>query len=827
MRHKIFCTLLMWMLWVSPFSALCARNVAASKESIKEKLSSEFFENLYSKTYYSLLDRMDEDGYLPESLTGAYQGMFPRTTGALTLLLIETERYDEAEANIRYVLNTVVENDMERIPRVIGKASAILDDQHQIDGQAHVILAWARLALRRGPTQFEDETWELVRDLMKRTCDRTFFLYGGWSIEPELVRNIALEHSKEHRMWDVFDLLTQCFVGAAMTDMAVVAERHDASDLAADWRRRIGLLKEGVNNNLTTEHYGKRTYAEMRVPNGDAGTIYPGLGWVTLAPVAAGWEPLEHQILKNTVAVMNEKLLKRTNGVAWMPTDGYPDARFSNEIIGKGIGWELDFARAEGDYTRIEEILHLLETVNAGRPIYMEGAWLEGNGIGLSDIISDSDLERMATSVWQVKDAGNGEQTAWWCWAMARLRRSVGLPAEPGTVESPKNLISIAPRSGWGKRTVSLHSSSGWANNDESAYNLLLGADEVRSRSDKWFSTTVENPWVIFSLADYYLIEKIEFRDGRWYEKEEGVTNVSSYKVYVSTTGTDDGDWQEIISETGVADQEIKTKTLDTPVEARYVKFEAVGGGTDPKKIWIYGFDIYGTYSRPVDRGDLISVGKTVIAAHDHYSYRETPANLLDGLSGNIWAAFGGNPAWAIIDLEQEYDVTRFRLLDHEDWISGYNVYVSRHNVGVSSDEWIPVVTGKTFDKTMHEKEVRLDAPVKARYIKLEIPSDKQSGWMRIEDFEVYGSSIATSVMESVSNNRCELVVSPNPTGNGEFKINASGMLRIYSSQGVLVVQQPVKANEQIVVQALLPGTYLLVLLDTEGNNRQGKLIVK
>lgn len=60
------------------------------------------------------------------------------------------------------------------------------------------------------------------------------------------------------------------------------------------------------------------------------------------------------------------------------------------------------------------------------------------------------------------------------------------------------------------------------------------------------------------------------------------------------------------------------------------------------------------TYSRPVDRGDLICVGKTVIAAHDHYSYRETPANLLDGLSGNIWAAFGGNPAWAIIDLEQE-----------------------------------------------------------------------------------------------------------------------------------------------------------------------------
>lgn len=98
----------------------------------------------------------------------------------------------------------------------------------------------------------------------------------------------------------------------------------------------------------------------MRIPNGDGGTIYPGLGWVTLAPIAAGWEPITHEVLQNTVDVMNKKLLKRSNGVAWMPTDGYPDGRFSNEIIGKGIGWELDYARSEANYDRIEEILQLL-----------------------------------------------------------------------------------------------------------------------------------------------------------------------------------------------------------------------------------------------------------------------------------------------------------------------------------------------------------------------------------------------------------------------------------------------------------------------------------
>jgi hypothetical protein len=29
---------------------------------------------------------------------------------------------------------------------------------------------------------------------------------------------------------------------------------------------------------------------------------------------------------------------------------------------------------------------------------------------------------------WTLKDPGNGEQAAWYCWAMARLRKALGLP---------------------------------------------------------------------------------------------------------------------------------------------------------------------------------------------------------------------------------------------------------------------------------------------------------------------------------------------------------------------------------------------------------------
>ena len=30
---------------------------------------------------------------------------------------------------------------------------------------------------------------------------------------------------------------------------------------------------------------------------------------------------------------------------------------------------------------------------------------------------------------WQYNDPGNGEQCVWWCWAIACIRRSLGLPA--------------------------------------------------------------------------------------------------------------------------------------------------------------------------------------------------------------------------------------------------------------------------------------------------------------------------------------------------------------------------------------------------------------
>ena len=213
--------------------------------------------------------------------------------------------------------------------------------------------------------------------------------------------------------------------------MARVARRRGEPKLAAYWTSRCQLLREGIRKNLTTRTGSDTTYLEMRVPDGNSGVPYGGMGWVNLAPVAAQWEALDHRVMVNTVKAMQQDLLQTTNGLPWMPTDGYPDGTVSNEVIGKGLAWEMEFARQEKDYVRVEQILGLIQTINGQNSIYMEGGWLEANGHTPSDKLTKQQVKAMQTAIWRIKDAGNGEQTAWWCWAMASLRKQAGLPAEP------------------------------------------------------------------------------------------------------------------------------------------------------------------------------------------------------------------------------------------------------------------------------------------------------------------------------------------------------------------------------------------------------------
>ncbi|MBV4204738.1 discoidin domain-containing protein [Bacteroides salyersiae] len=322
-------------------------------------------------------------------------------------------------------------------------------------------------------------------------------------------------------------------------------------------------------------------------------------------------------------------------------------------------------------------------------------------------------------------------------------------------IVTPDDLISVSALDGRGKRIVNIYSCSGKASDSENAYKLLLNKDEINNnKSNKW-AYKGDDPWVIFSLPAIYSINKFGFRDGRILETGSDVYNLPEYKVYVSTTGTAEADWTEIIHETNVGDLDTKVKRI-TPVEARYIKFVPVKDTRD-SYVRIYGVDIYGSYVRPLNE-EIVSTGKTIVDYHNSWSNRETPANIIDGNTdavdgedaNNPWA-FGkkeGTDGWVVIDLEQEYEINKFALIDSEEWLTGYKVYAC--SFAGTDEDWKLVFDG-TFEAMQVRKEGVPAEPFASRFLKLEIPSEYQKGLARIREFEVYGKPAVQP--EIISNN--------------------------------------------------------------------------
>ena len=288
----------------------------------------------------------------------------------------------------------------------------ILSDRDEIDGQAHVLMAFGRLAQRRGPTPFEDKWYSFAAKLLDRSTDWPYILSAGQHADLGLVRNVSLEHSREGRMWDTYDILTQSFMGAALDAMIPIAKARNDAAHAARWTERLAALREAVGKHMTRVLDCQTVYLEMRLPNSDTGVPFEGMGWLNFAPVAAQWEALDHQILRDTVGAVRRRTVFDWQGFKPMALDWNADGTFSKSVIGKGVGWELDYCRREGEWNRIAEVLELLKAAHTPS-IYMECMVLNPDGH------------------WTFQDPGNGEQCAWWCWGMARLRKEVGLPAAP------------------------------------------------------------------------------------------------------------------------------------------------------------------------------------------------------------------------------------------------------------------------------------------------------------------------------------------------------------------------------------------------------------
>lgn len=403
--------------------------------------------------------------------------------------------------------------------------------------------------------------------------------------------------------------------------------------------------------------------------------------------------------------------------------------------------------------------------------------------------------------------------------------------------------LAYYPAHGIGKKKVRIHSSSGQTKDSESAFNLLYSYLTPR----KWCEDKSKNPWVIFELSDYYNIEKTVFRDVAPYEDGNG--NVPEYWIYTSVTGTEDNDWKEVIHRTNQQNIDVKEDILDIPEEARYIKFVASRGtrtdnGNAENAIRIYGFDIYGTFSRAVDRENIVSVGKTVLGFYDANEYYCQPLHLLDGditNQANRWyfnrASENDSLKYVIIDLENEYEIEKFALYDAGNFeaqsynIDGYNIYVAATEPNlslISKTEDRNTVWAKVVDTNGRRNDnVKTDIviPVTARYVKLEIPRSRTYNAVRLYQFEVYKKDTNSEVAQVNTN---DIKIIPNILESGDYlTVNnfAFGKLSVFDLRGTLLMDKNI-LEEEAAFSVQIPTGIYIVELKNDSYRKTTKLIV-
>ncbi len=384
-------------------------------QEIRTKLESTFHRQQAVSGHAHILGRIESSGYLQESLTGAYKGMFPRTLGGLGRCLQTTGHLPAILPAVDYCLAAMDHADLERMPHVIGQPNpdgspSFVDEVDQIDGQAHVILAWALAAA--GIPGAAAKGFPAMARLMDRSTTGPYLgSHTRWRCQPGLVLNTHLEHSREGQYWMCYDILTQSFISAALERMIQVAGGLGRDDCVARWSERLAFLGKRIETALIREVDGRRVYIEMLLPTGREPAVADVFGWLQLAPIAAGWEGCDATVLADTVRAWQSRATMPDSRMAM--SDWTPDGP-GREIYAKVLGWELVFAARHQQWDRIAAILDFVEQVN--------GAEL------ISEVFTRDDS---SVGRWRLRDRGNGEQLVWFIWGLCETRRLLGLEALP------------------------------------------------------------------------------------------------------------------------------------------------------------------------------------------------------------------------------------------------------------------------------------------------------------------------------------------------------------------------------------------------------------
>ncbi len=187
---------------------------------------------------------------------------------------------------------------------------------------------------------------------------------------------------------------------------------------------------------------------------------------------------------------------------------------------------------------------------------------------------------------------------------------------------------------------------------------------------------------------------------------------------------------------------------------------------------------------------DNVALGKPAYASS---SWQTTPGQAFDGnkSDGNMWNSGTYAPAWIYVDLQQNYNISRIRLVVEQtpDGDTTHNIYISQ-----DASNWILVRTLSGYTHTSQILTEDFTPPLlNVHYVKVEtVSSPAWVGWREIEIYEnpnghgalnITSFSPTTSTVTNNVNESRTFSITTNQTVNVSWLINGT---ELFNETGVI-----------------------------------------
>lgn len=384
---------------------------------------------LYKLSYSSLINRLSENGYAATSLTGKYKGMYVRDAAIQVMAMVANGDVESAGLMLEYIFtyheSTGYTYALCVLPQVENfeaeEIAAPISKRIQSDTTYMLLHAFVKW--------YEANTDEAARSLFLERHWGTMCAFADYFTTEEYyskTRNLILNPNFQNidRYYKCYDLITNVFASQAFYEMSEIATAKGDNEYADSWENAAYNLRDGINKNLVVESGKVKIYREMY--DVQAKRYYNGFSFINFAPVAAEWFGTDYDLMANTYAQHMKQASSELDGVTLMDSRHIVgSARWSEEILGKHLAWEIMYLASQSDNSeRLRELLDFMATHTPEGEPYAE-AW-----------VFDGSLA----------DAGNQEQTAWLIYALATVmpRMRLNYTAEETVSSVPETSSTVS-----------------------------------------------------------------------------------------------------------------------------------------------------------------------------------------------------------------------------------------------------------------------------------------------------------------------------------------------------------------------------------------------